>query len=340
MSAQTQLLPGPLMIDLLGQVATPEELTRIAHPIVGGIILFARNYSDPEQLPGLINTLRQARPGPLLVAVDQEGGRVQRFITGFTKLPAAGVIGQLYRESPERAEAAAEAMGLVLATECRRVDLDISFAPVLDLDLGLSEIIGSRAFHGDPTVVVRLASAFMRGLAVAGMPAVGKHFPGHGGVKVDTHLDSAVDDRTLAELLPLDLLPYRQLAEQLQGIMVAHVCYPAVDQRPASASAIWLQQVARQQLGLSAVIFSDDLSMAGVSGLGSASDRVQAVLNAGCDMALLCNNPAAVDSVLAELPNLHSSTRLHDFVALATERRAVEQFRYRGALATLQQLPE
>ncbi|MCG2633656.1 MAG: beta-N-acetylhexosaminidase [Gammaproteobacteria bacterium] len=338
MNHSSPLPPGPLMIDIAGETATAGELARVTHPLVGGIIIFTRNYRDKTQLQTLIRSLRAARPGPLLIAVDQEGGRVQRLQPGFTRLPALGRIGALYADSEEKALVAAEAAGLVMAAEVRAVDIDLSFAPVLDLDFGLSEIIGNRAFHSDPTVVAKLARAYIGGMGQAGMPAVGKHFPGHGGIEEDTHLETVTDHRSLDTMRSLDLEPFRVLMDVLPGLMPAHVRYPAVDPKPASASGIWLEQVGRQALGFTGAYFSDDLGMAGAFGIGTPLERVQAVLGAGCDMALLCNNPAAVEAVLEVMPSRQSTPELRAFIKLATARKAVDQSHYQHALITLQTL--
>ncbi len=283
---------APFMLDLQGPELLPEERDWLGHPSVGGIILFSRNYVDPDQVRALIGRIRQAAGKPVLIAVDQEGGRVQRFREGFPRLPAAGKFGEIYRRDQALALRLAETAGFVMAAELRDVDVDFSFAPVLDVDCGVSEVIGDRAFASDPNQVAELAGAFVNGMRRAGMAAVGKHFPGHGAVAADSHLTLPVDHRSLEAIEARDLLPFRALiSENLEAVMCAHVVYPAVDGLPAGFSRFWLQTVLRQRLGFKGAVFSDDLAMAGAACIGDFQARAEAALAAGCDMLLACNSP-------------------------------------------------
>lgn len=293
---------GPVMIDVAGLTLTEAERQRLAHPLVGGVILFARNYADPQQLRNLTDAIRALRTPHLLIATDHEGGRVQRFRDGFTLLPAANELGVLYDTHPAHALHVANDVGYVLAAELRAHGVDISFAPVLDLNFGHSTVIGNRALHHNPTVVGDLAHAIMMGMRAAGMGAVAKHFPGHGWVAADSHLAAPVDTRNFQRIELADLHPYtRLIADGLPGIMPAHVRYPQVDEHAAGFSAVWLQQILRHQLAFDGAIFSDDLSMEGAGVAGGIVNRAQVALNAGCDMLLVCNHPAAADEVLQGL---------------------------------------
>jgi len=291
---------GPVMLDLLGPTLQPEERELLAHPLVGGVILFTRNFSDPEQLHALVADIHGVRSPRLLVAVDHEGGRVQRFREGFTRLPAIGCLGGLYAQDHERARRAASTLGWLMAAELRTYDVDFSFAPVLDLNRGISEIIGDRAFHQDPKVVADLAHAYTDGMGEAGMAATGKHFPGHGGVAADSHTAIPVDHREYADIYGQDVLPFaRMIRHGLAGIMPAHVIYERVDPRAAGFSPFWLREVLRERLRFQGVIFSDDLDMAGAAAAGDDyAERARAALDAGCDMVLVCNNRKAAVEVL------------------------------------------
>ncbi len=289
------------MLDLRGECLQTEEKERLKHPATGGVILFSRNYASPEQAMDLIASIRSLRPSAL-IAVDHEGGRVQRFRTGFTTLPPAAAYLESLSDRPDTAQQWAENAGWLMAMELRAIDVDFSFAPVLDVDCGISEIIGDRAFACEAGLVARLASAFARGMRRAGMAAVGKHFPGHGGVAEDSHLTLPLDRRCLAELEQKDLLPFAALiGEGLEGVMAAHVVYADVDDRPAGFSEYWIGAVLRRQMGFKGAIFSDDLSMAGAQFAGDGIDRAKLALAAGCDMVLLCNDPRGQDSVLDAL---------------------------------------
>ena len=285
---------GPLMIDIAGLELTDLDRQRLCHSLVGGIILFSRNYQNPQQLESLTAEIHRLRSPPLLIAIDHEGGRVQRCREGFTRLPAMRRLGELWAASPEQAALAAGEIGYVLAVELRMRGVDMSFTPVLDLDWGRSEVIGDRSFHADPLVVTQLAGAFIEGLRAAGMAACGKHFPGHGWAEADSHVAIPVDKRSLAELAP-DLEPYRQL--KLDAVMPAHVIYPQMDDQPAGFSPLWIKML-REELAFSGVVFSDDLSMHGASVAGDIVDRANAAWGAGCDMLLVCNSPPAVGTLL------------------------------------------
>lgn len=288
-------LPGPLMIDIAGTELTDLDRTRLCHPLVGGIILFSRNYRDREQLTALCAEIHALREPRLLIAVDHEGGRVQRFRDGFTRLPPMRALGQLHAQAPESALAAARDVGLVLATELRQCGVDFSFTPVLDLDYGPSRVIGDRAFHRDPAVVIALARALGEGLRAGGMGTCGKHFPGHGFVIPDSHVELPIDERPLAAMAD-DLRPYRELA--LDAVMAAHVIYQCIDCNTAVFSNKWIDFL-RNDIKFDGVVFTDDLSMAGAGIVGDMTARVETAWAAGCDMLLVCNAPDAVGEVLA-----------------------------------------
>jgi beta-N-acetylhexosaminidase len=288
------------MLDLEGPTLTAAEQDLIRHPHVGGIILFARNFQNVAQVTALVQSIRAIRP-ELILAVDQEGGRVQRFREGFVKLPPMKVFGDLYATDPGAARQRSYQCGWLMASEVLAVGVDISFAPILDVDCGLSQVIGDRAFHADPQIAVVLLREFIRGMHEAGMAATGKHFPGHGSVEADSHVALPVDERPWAEIEALDLVPFAALARELQGIMPAHVIYSRVDPNPAGFSPFWLQDILRQRLGFDGVIFSDDLSMEGAVATGSFSDRANAALDAGCDMVLVCNHRVGALEVLEAL---------------------------------------
>ncbi|PKO36471.1 MAG: beta-N-acetylhexosaminidase [Betaproteobacteria bacterium HGW-Betaproteobacteria-6] len=290
----THLPLGPLMIDIAGTELTDPDRERLCHPLVGGVILFSRNYADPEQLSALTAAIHALRTPALLIAVDHEGGRVQRFRDGFTRLPAMATLGSFWDENPESALAAARQVGYVLAAELRARGVDYSFTPVLDLDYGPSRVIGDRAFHRQPEVVIALAAALAEGLHLAGMGSCGKHFPGHGYVIPDSHVELPVDDRPF-EAMQDDILPYRKLA--LDGVMAAHVIYNCVDCNTAVFSNKWIYYL-RNNIKFSGVVFTDDLSMAGAGVVGGMLSRVETAYNAGCDMLLVCNAPDVVGDVL------------------------------------------
>lgn len=293
---------APLIIDIAGTELTDDDRRRLAHPLVGGLILFGRNWQSRAQLTALCASVKRLRPD-LLICVDHEGGRVQRFRTdGFTHLPPMRALGELWMHDAMRAQDAATACGYVLAAELRACGVDFSFTPVLDLDWGPSGVIGDRAFHADARVVAMLAKSVMHGLLRAGMGNCGKHFPGHGFVAADSHTDLPRDRRSLKAILADDAAPYGWLSATLDAVMAAHVVYPKVDARPAGYSARWLQAVLRQRLGFAGAIFTDDLSMEAARHIEgrtvTPTEAVLAALHAGCDLALLCNQSLGAGSVL------------------------------------------
>lgn len=294
MNAPRQLPPGPVMIDIQGLALTDLDRERLTHPLVGGLILFSRNYESPEQLSALCAEVKALRSPQLLIAIDHEGGRVQRCRPGFTAIPAMGKLGALWDAAPGEAIAAAQDLGYVLAAELRARGVDFSFTPVLDLDYGRSTVIGSRSFHRQPEAVVQLAGALIQGLRQAGMGCCGKHFPGHGWVQADSHVAIPVDERDWDKVLA-DMEPFRRLA--LDAVMPAHVIYPVVDEKSAGFSNYWINYL-RNNLKFDGVVFSDDLSMEGASVAGDVVARAQAAWSAGCDMLLVCNAPEAVGQLL------------------------------------------
>ncbi|MDF1637367.1 beta-N-acetylhexosaminidase [Alcanivorax jadensis] len=295
-----------LMLDLEGLQVSDVEKDLLSHPGTGGLILFTRNYQDRQQLAELVRQIRAVRP-EILIAVDQEGGRVQRFRDGFVRLPPMAALGRRYDQTPQLAMAEASLVGELMASELTELDIDLSFAPVLDLDYGTSTVIGDRSFHGDADAMIALAGAFIDGMSAAGMAATGKHFPGHGHVVADSHLELPVDPRPLAEIEAADLRPFVALAQKLDGIMPAHVIYSAVENQTAGFSRYWLQTRLREQMGFRGVIFSDDLSMAGAHGVGGYAERARAARAAGCDMVLACNNRTGAEEVLDFLAGTPSS---------------------------------
>jgi beta-N-acetylhexosaminidase len=288
------------MLDVVGKSLSDDDLRRLHHPLTGGVILFARNYESRAQVTALCAEIHRARPG-ILIAVDHEGGRVQRFRSdGFTRLPAMRSLGQLWDRDVLESCKVATALGYVLAAELRACGVDLSFTPVLDLDYGPSEVIGDRAFHRDPRVVTMLAKNINHGLLQAGMANCGKHFPGHGFVAADSHIAIPVDERDPKDILKEDAAPYGWLGMSLSAVMPAHVIYPFFDSQPAGFSRKWLSLL-RDELGFEGVIFSDDLSMEGASVAGNVVQGAHAALKAGCDMVLVCNSPDKADQLLAGL---------------------------------------
>ncbi len=309
---------GPVMVGVSGMALLPEEKEFLAHPLVGGVILFTRNYENREQLTQLVSQIHAVKTPSLLVAVDHEGGRVQRFREDFTELPPMRCLGNIFDTRPPQAKQLAQDFGWLMAAELRTVGVDFSFAPVLDLDYGVSQVIGDRAFHSDADAVSSLAHSFIDGMKKAGMAATGKHFPGHGAIEADSHQSVVVDERSYVDIAQHDIVPFERLIKWgLAGIMPAHVIYPEVDNQPAGFSSFWLQQELRQRLNFQGVIFSDDLEMQGATAVGGYPERAAAALNAGCDMILVCNDPAAmtkvIDGLKYEVPpeSAQRLTRMH-----------------------------
>lgn len=292
---------GALMLDIAGTELTQEDIELLRAPQVGGMILFSRNIESPAQVRQLTDHMRHIRPD-ILIAVDQEGGRVQRLKAGFTRLPAMGCFGELYQKQPEQAITLAEQCGWLMASEVLAVGIDFSFAPVLDIN-AVSDVIGDRGFSQTPQDIVPLAAAFMKGMKQAGMATTGKHFPGHGSVKADSHVAAAIDLRSYDEIYQHDMQTFIQLMPQLDALMPAHVIYQQVDPNPAGFSPFWIQQVLRQQLHFDGVLFSDDLTMQAACIAGNADARLQAALNAGCDMGLVCNDRQAACLALDSIEN-------------------------------------
>ncbi|MDP5030816.1 MAG: beta-N-acetylhexosaminidase [Paraglaciecola sp.] len=299
---------GPLMIDVSGYELTHEEIEMLDHPLIGGLILFSRNFYDQAQLSDLIKHIRQSCRNDIIIAVDHEGGRVQRFRQGFSLIPAMGKLFPLNSDrepvSIEQSNRWAEQFGWLMAAELLAFDIDISFAPVLDIN-GNSQVIGDRSFHQQPQHIVRLASEFIRGMHRAGMKATGKHFPGHGNVLEDSHIAMPVDRRSREEIMRIDMQIFKDIHQQglLSAVMPAHVIYPEVDALPAGFSKTWIGQILRQELAFDGVVFSDDLSMQGAKQVGDIITRVESALAAGCDMALVCNDPASAMAAIDGLPS-------------------------------------
>lgn len=336
---------GPVMLDVAGTALADDDRRRLLHPLAGGVIFFARNFTSPRQLAKLSAEVHALRNPPLIIAVDQEGGRVQRFRDGFTAIPPMRALGRAWNADSRRARRLAVEIGYLLAAELRAHGVDLTMAPVLDLDYGASSVIGDRALHSDPLAVAELGRALVRGFKQAGMGSVGKHFPGHGHVRADSHQEVPVDDRSLADLEARDLAPFRQLiGAGLGGIMPAHVIYPHVDAHPAGFSAAWLKGILRAELGFEGVVFSDDLSMEGASVAGGMPDRAKAALAAGCDMVLVCNNPAGADEVLAGLDHamppagLARLARMHGRARAPGMERLRKDARYNAARDAIQSL--
>ena len=292
---------GAMMVDIDGHQLSVTERELLAHPMIGGVILFQRNFVSPNQLNELTRSIRAVSPD-LLIAVDQEGGRVVRFEAGFSRLSSMQSFGQLYDDNPVESFKRLRQQVLLMAAELQAVGVDFTFAPVLDLNWGISSVIGDRSFHHDPAVVTALAEVFIDALHAANMPAVGKHFPGHGAIKADSHLELAEDTREWSEIKTRDMQPFKALRSKLDGMMSAHVVYSNVDAMPASLSTHWLTHVLRDQLAFGGMIFSDDLSMKGIAHMGGIEHCALKALDAGSDMLLVCNNRAAVEMLLDCIP--------------------------------------
>lgn len=282
---------GPIMLDVLGTSLTAEDKELLQHPLVGGLILFTRNYESPEQIAQLTADIRKAANKELIIAVDHEGGRVQRFREGFSLIPAMGKIWNFAEKNVATAQELAKQSAILMALEVQAVGIDISFAPILDID-DISAVIGDRAFHKKPEIVCQLASAFVDGLHLVGMKATGKHFPGHGSVQADSHIALPIDPRSRDEIFSLDMLPFKTLIDsnKVDALMPAHVIFPEIDSEAVGFSPYWLKDILRNELGFNGVIFSDDLSMEGAACVGGYVERAEAAQQAGCDMLLLCNN--------------------------------------------------
>lgn len=315
---------GTLMLDVAGTWLDAADRHLLRQPEVGGIILFARNTESPRQVRELVRSIRAVRP-EMLIAIDQEGGRVQRLRNGVERLPALRRIAALTSTGGmDQAEAAARSAAWVMATEMLACGIDISFAPVLDLDHGRSDVIGDRSLGGDPGQVANLGRAYIEGLHAAGMAATGKHFPGHGWAEADSHTDLPVDERSEAQIRASDLVPFSDLAALLDGIMPAHVVYPAVDEQPAGFSRRWLQDILRSELGFSGVIFSDDLTMAGAHVVGGITQRVDAALASGCDMLLVCNDRGAAEEALTHCQQIGLNPPEHLATMLARRQPGID----------------
>jgi beta-N-acetylhexosaminidase len=325
---------GPLVVDIQGVSLTPQERARLRHPLVGQVILFSRNYQSPEQLGELTREIHSLREPALIICVDHEGGRVQRFREGFSTIPCMSELGELWDRDVLAACRTAVSIGYLIAAELRELGVDLTFAPVLDLALGRSAVIGDRALHADPRVVSMLAANLMHGFALAGMANCGKHFPGHGWAEADSHHDVPVDTRPLQTILAQDAAPYGWLGVSLAAVMPAHVVYPQVDSLPAGFSQRWIGQILRRDLGFAGAVFSDDLSMAGAAVAGDLGARARAALQAGCDFVLVCNDPEGADRLLAELRWQPGDT-FAQRVARIVPHELPEQHRLRGDPAYL-----
>ncbi len=330
---------GPIMLDVAGLELTGEEVDMLEHPLVGGVILFSRNYFDAEQLVELVRSIRSSARNSLLIAVDHEGGRVQRFRQGFSAIPAMGNLYLGSQENLSQAEQYAECFGWLMAVELIRYDIDFSFAPVLDIN-GISDVIGDRSFHSNTQIIEKLAAKFITGMRQAGMKSTGKHFPGHGNVKEDSHIAMPVDPRSKQAIFNEDISVFANINRLglLDAVMPAHVIYPDVDELPACFSPIWLKEYLRKKLDFKGVVFSDDLSMQGAAQIGNFVERATRALHAGCDMALVCNNSAAAASVLDGLPNDYVASSLLPSMSKLRNIEAGEltkSTQYQNALARL-----
>lgn len=293
---------GPLMVDIEGTALAEEEKEMLMHPLVGGVILFSRNYESRQQIEDLVGGIKRLRKPSLLMAVDHEGGRVQRFRHGFTELPPVGNLGKIFDKDAKMAKQLAETTGWLMAIELLAIGVDFSFAPVLDLDRGISGVIGDRSFHSDPQAVTELANAYIAGMHRAGMNSCGKHYPGHGGVFADSHVDLPVDQRSFDEIAKEDLTPFsRMIHFGLGAVMPAHVIYAKADDKPAGFSEFWIQEILRKRIGFRGAVISDDMSMQAASCMGSYEQRAKLALDAGCDLILVCNDKEAATRVIKEL---------------------------------------
>jgi beta-N-acetylhexosaminidase len=338
------MLHGPVMIDVGGTELSASDRELICHPATGGVILFSRNFSSPQQLYRLTRSIHELRSPHLLIAVDQEGGRVQRFRDGLTRLPPASACWQHCHGDERVARSWAHELGWLMAAELRALGVDFSFAPVADLNKGLNSVIGDRAFSDSPDISGRLACAWMQGAREAGMISVGKHFPGHGGVVADSHVELPVDERSFDAVMAEDVQPFARLIDSgLEAVMPAHVIFSACDSQPAGFSRFWLQEVLRKRLGFTGAVFSDDLSMAAAASAGAYADRAKAALEAGCDMVLVCNNTDGALETLEALRDyrdpvaLSRTARLHGRPSRSLEHLH-EARRWRDAVSTANDL--
>jgi beta-N-acetylhexosaminidase len=340
MSTTTMIL-GPVMGDVVGLALTDADRKRLMHPLMGGVILFARNYANPEQLKSLCAEIRALRSPHLMIVVDHEGGRVQRFREGFTTIPHMRALGLHWQKNPTEAKALSRDIGIVIGTEMVAHGLDFSFTPVLDLDWGGSTVIGARSFARDGNLVSELAGAMIQGLTDVGVASCAKHFPGHGFVKADSHHEIPIDERTFDDIANDDMVPFAKLAKQYTSVMPAHIIYKQVDSHPAGFSPVWLKLL-RDKLGFEGVIFSDDLTMEGASVAGDDTQRAMAAFNAGCDMVLLCNDQARCDvllqglveaGVVATAANSAHLTRMHAKKTLTLQD--ADYLRAKAAIAVL-----
>ena len=291
-------MSGQIIVDVSGLELSRSDRARIRRPSCAGVILFARNFDNKNQLKQLIQQIKAVKNDPLVICVDQEGGRVQRFKNGFTKIPPMEILGKIWDRDPAHGCLISRDIGIVLGAELKDMDVNLTFAPVLDVNRNKNSVIGDRSFHSDPQAIIELSHNFVSGLIQTGIGSVGKHFPGHGGVVEDTHLDEAKDERELSEILNLDAKPFGALSSVLFGIMPAHVSYPNADSMPACFSRYWLKEVLRKQLDFQGLIFSDDLSMGAAALLGDIRLRTSMAIEAGCDLLLVCNDPASADEAL------------------------------------------
>ncbi|MBY0377459.1 MAG: beta-N-acetylhexosaminidase [Gammaproteobacteria bacterium] len=317
------MMLGPLIVGIKGKILSDEEKELLRQPLIGGVILFARNYNDVAQIRALVLEIKSLRNPPLWVSVDHEGGRVQRFINGFTRLPDLGQLGLLYEKDQTAALAQTEAWGFKMAQELLAVGVDMSFAPVIDLNKNKLSLIGDRSFHRMPDVVTIMAKAWNEGVHRAGMKTCGKHFPGHGDVTVDSHDALPVDERDYPSLMVEDLVPFQRLVKEdsLDAIMPAHIVFPKVDDKPAGFSSIWLGDILRRQCGFKGVIISDDLGMGGAMEMGNYLQRFQAALASGCDLVLLCNDHPAIAELVATTAVDASYDRSASIAALYGNKR-------------------
>lgn len=331
---------GPVMLDIEGYSLSDADCRRLRHPQTGGVILFTRNYRDPQQLAELCRQIHELRDPRLIIAVDHEGGRVQRFRDGFQSIPAMGQLGDLYDDDPRQALQCAETFAWMMSAELLHYGVDLSFAPVLDIADPVSDVIGDRAFHRDPEAIAHLANAWVRGMRSAGMEAVGKHFPGHGSVEGDSHHVMPFDRRSFVDIENLDLVPFRRVINtHLAGIMMAHVIYEQVDKLAAGYSRYWIETVLREQLQFNGIVFSDDLSMCGAESVGGYPERARLALAAGCDILLVCNNPDGADEVLESLAGYSNQTTQLRMIRLHGQDSNAQLFaseKWQTALAALE----